>query len=174
MRSGWPIWNRKVEVRGRGKQTQLLPFVPFPSQSLRVYSFSSRNVASSSCSDPAVPIGISDGAVWFLGLLWHSQHLCPPWGSWFCFLVSKTLFHPCSLPLKPGLGPPGRIPHCWCGAVFARLERGCLHVTVAKRATCCLHALVGKPRGLTDEGQALPLSSSFVEEQLEILRTHCD
>lgn len=47
-------------------------------------------------------------------------------------------------------------------------------MTVAERATCCLHALVGKPRGLSDEDQALPLSSSFVEEQLEILRTHSD
>lgn len=47
-------------------------------------------------------------------------------------------------------------------------------MTLAERATCCLHALVGKPRDLFDEGQALPLSSSFVEEQLEILRTHCD
>lgn len=119
MKSGWPIWNRKGEVRGRDKQTQLLPFVPFPSQSLKVYSFSSRDAASSSCSDPAVPIGVSDGAGWFLGLLQHSQHLCPPWGSQLCCLVDKTLFHSCSLPLKAGLGLPGRTPHCWCEAVCA-------------------------------------------------------
>lgn len=50
-------------------------------------------------------------------------------------------------------------------------------MTVAKCATRCLHALWGSPeetRGVSNEGQALPLSSLFVKEQLEILRTHCD
>lgn len=69
------------------KQTQLLPFVPFLSQSLKVCIFSSGDVASNSCFALAVHIGITDGAALAALICARPALTAPlptPGGSWLC------------------------------------------------------------------------------------------